>query len=137
MMEPTRRNFIKGFAALAATAVSPVHIQALEQSDREKLVEMMKTGYVSGKTFVFHDGAPIVLYDMDRLVFRNCTFIWSNGLDERKCCFWASQISNLLMVNCQMITNAESKSVVNENQARLTSGNRLPGLRPSDKSLII
>ena len=99
-MEPTRINFLKGFAALAAVAVSPVSFQALGQTDREKLVAMMKSGRVTGQTFIFHDRGSVVLENMNGLVIEDCRFIWKNGLIEGESILYIKDSKNYTIKNC-------------------------------------
>jgi len=73
-----RRNFLRGFAGLAALAVAGPSLAALTQTDRERLVAQMRDGgVIEGQTFVIHDGRGITFNNIRNLSIRRCNFIWT------------------------------------------------------------
>lgn len=102
-MNITRRGFLQGFAALAATAVvSPSVLVPLARTDEQRLLDMAKTGVIEGQTFLF-DG-PVVIAGIANLFIVRSNFIWKTdrvwggsalefkncGLHVHKCSFEAN-----------------------------------------------
>jgi len=78
----TRRGFLAGLCALAATAVvSPECLIQAPKSDIDRFMEMARTGTVMGMTFYF-DG-PVDLTGLPPLRIEGCNIVIS-GLSNRQ-----------------------------------------------------
>jgi len=72
----TRRHFIRGAAGLAALAVVGPSLVKLTKTDRERLIEMVKTGVVRDQWF--HISEPVVLRSYHGLLITNCYFVMTD-----------------------------------------------------------
>lgn len=73
-----RRNFIRGATGLAALAVAGPTLAALSQTDRERLIQQIRSGLVEDQVFVLDEGGPIVIAGINELIIRRCRFVWKD-----------------------------------------------------------
>lgn len=94
-MNPSRRLFLKSFAALAAAAVLPKTLALLPQDDYQRLLAMMRTGRVVDQIFLFHQ--PITI-NFDNLFISRCKFLFRCPTHERSLVI--INANNLYMEGC-------------------------------------
>jgi hypothetical protein len=83
-MNVSRRRFITGTAALAAFAVTPALVK-LCQTDRERLLEQMRTGEISHQFFHFTDGRSVEFRGVRDLYVHHCHFLWTDKQIQDNC----------------------------------------------------
>ncbi len=91
-----RRGFLRSFAAFAAVAVMPDTLHALTQSDKEKLIEQMESGFIYDQTFYLN--GPIII-DVETLEICKCKFIF-DGPGKHRAAITVESSNNIIFTNC-------------------------------------